>query len=317
MEFISAVQRNPELLNSIHFDIFIVAAGYEKRCTFLLEGHRIAADRKFAIAFREKYNELHRKHNNQILQENGFSFVELSGNDSLTLDAYLKENVFNTDKNHLKILVDYSCMSKLWYSTIISFFIRDEIRFKSIMTYFSYTPASFSMPRKVKLPKNAESIHLGMKKFDPSKPTALVIGLGYETGRAEFVRKKIKPDVTYLMYADPAPDNQYVENIFKTNQDIINEVEVRNLINYPLNDLSRINELLTNLCLDLRLKYNVVLAPLGPKVHALTCILLSTRYPDVDVWRIGTGRSESPYDRTAGSDPLVLEVLFSGDEEEF
>ncbi len=90
----------------------------------------------------------------------------------------------------------------------------------------------------------------------------------------------------------------------------------RNLFNYPLNDLSRINDLLTNLCLDLRLKYNVILAPLGPKVHALNCILLSTSYPDVDVWHISSGNSESPYDRTAGSDPLVLEVMFINEDEE-
>ncbi len=46
MEFIKSEQTDPGALTSIHFDIFIVAAGYEKRCTYLLEHFSISAGRK-------------------------------------------------------------------------------------------------------------------------------------------------------------------------------------------------------------------------------------------------------------------------------
>ncbi len=174
----------------------------------------------------------------KILQDHGFSFIRLSGNDSTSLDRFLNDNIFDTGKKDLNILIDYSCMTKLWYSTIINYFVSDESLFHTVRAFFSYTPASFNAPKKVKSPKKAESIHVGMKKFDPSKPTALVIGLGYEKGRAEYVQKKVKPDMTCLMYADPAPDTQYVESVFRMNQEIINGVEVRNLINYPLDNLT-------------------------------------------------------------------------------
>ncbi len=317
MEFISSDQIDTHSLNSIHFDIFIVAAGYEKRCTYLLKNYTISAENKYAIAFKEKFNELNRKRNNEFLKENGFTFLEISGTDAQSLDIFLSKEVFSSAKRDLKILVDYSCMTKLWYATIVNFFTREEGRFNSVRAYFSYTPASFSIPKRIKPAKKAEPIHVGLNKFDPSKQTALVIGLGHEKGRAEFLRKKVNPDFISLMYADPAPDNQYVENVFRMNQNIMNEVDVRNLINYPLNDINKINDLLTQLCLDLRLKYNVILAPLGPKLHALCCVLLATRFPDIDVWRVSAGSNELAYDRDAGSDPIVLEVDFTGDEEDF
>ncbi len=315
MEFISADQTDPKTLNTLNFDLFIAAAGYEKRCTYLLEKYDIHAEKKIAIAFKEKFNELFRKRTNQILTSHGFLFYEISGNDHLALEDWLQQVFSQNGKKKLQILLDYSCMTKMWYSTIIHYFIREEKKFDHITIYFSYTPASFGSPKKVKAPKKAQSINIGTKEVDPGKPKALVIGLGYEKGRAEFLIKKVKPAIVYLMYADPAPDEKYVISVFKMNQDILTEVEPRNMINYPLNDLAKTNELLTNLCLDLRLRYNVILAPLGPKVHALNCILLATRYPDIDVWRISSGSNVSVYDRIAGSDPLVLKVVFNNEED--
>ncbi len=108
-----------------------MAAGYEKRCIFLLENYKIKADKKIALAFREKSNQLHRKANNLALSQNGFTFIEMSGNDPSGLDKFLSSDVFQTGRKNITILVDYSCMTKLWYSTIINYFIReeDEIRF--------------------------------------------------------------------------------------------------------------------------------------------------------------------------------------------
>ncbi|HYW95290.1 MAG TPA: hypothetical protein VE870_06875, partial [Bacteroidales bacterium] len=240
MEFIRANQVDANTLNSNIFDIFIVAAGYEKRCTYLLENYNISAAKKVAIAFDEKSNELHRRKNNRILKDNGFTFIQIAGSERDSLGSYLEEHVFTPGSKNLRILIDYSCMTKLWYSTIINYFVEEEDHYDSVNAFFSYTPAKFSLPKKSKSPKKVESINIGTKRFDPAKPTALVIGLGYEKGRAEYIKRKVKPDLTCLMYADPAPDNQYVECVFKMNQDIMNEIDVRNLYNYPLNEISRI-----------------------------------------------------------------------------
>jgi hypothetical protein len=315
MEFSELQQIDPEDLSSLKFDVFIAVSGYERRCSYLLENYKIKADKRIAIGFTEKSGELFRKRNNEILKAHGFQFITASGNDSQQLNSSLISLLYDLKRKKLKILIDYSCMTKMWYSSIINFLLSEEHNIKKAQAYFSYTPAKFDKPKKQKSIKYAHSVILGKRCFDPDKPTALIIGLGVEKNRATYLQQMVKPEHTILMYADPAPDRNYVECVFDNNQEIIATVGARNLINYPLEDQQKTNEMITNICLDLRMKYNVILAPLGPKVHALSCLLLSSRYPDIDVWRVSAGSNESIYDKTPDGPPLILKVLFSDDED--
>lgn len=315
MEFSRLHQIDPEDMSSLSFDVFIAVSGYERRCSYLVENYAINANKKIAIGFKEKSGELFRKRNNEILSRNGFEFISASGNDSQQLNTSLKNILEGLNKRDLKILIDYSCMTKMWYSSIINFFLSEDHRFKRVEAIFSYTPAIYDKPKKQKPIKHAHSVVQGKRSINPKKPTALVIGLGVEKNRASFLQKIVNPKHTMLMYADPAPDTHYVKCVFENNQEIIAKVGARNLINYPLLDLQKTNEILTDICLDLRMKYNVILAPLGPKVQALSCLLLSSRYPDIDVWRVTAGSKESVYDKTPDGPPLVLNVLFSNDDD--
>ena len=76
MDYISSNQVRLELLEQESFDLFIVASGYESRCTWLIEHCRITAEKKLALAFTEKSRKLNRKKNNQLLQKNQFEFLE-------------------------------------------------------------------------------------------------------------------------------------------------------------------------------------------------------------------------------------------------
>lgn len=125
--------------------------------------------------------------------------------------------------------------------------------------------------------------------------------------------KTLKPALTMLLYADPSHDLKYVEKVFNNNRELIEETEVRNLYNFPTN-LKKTNELLTNLCLSLRTKYNVVIAPVGPKVLSLLALLLASRFPDINVVRISSGASAAVYDRVPCNDPLIYAAEFVSDD---
>jgi hypothetical protein len=315
MEFVNLEQIDSEELSSLTFDIMIAVSGYERRCSYLIENYKIKAGKLIAICFTEKSNELFRKQNNETLTSHGFEFIFASGNDAQQIISSMG-NIFNQLKNkELNILIDYSCMTKIWYSAIINVLLRRENSVRKVYAYFSYTPAKFDKPKKQKTIRYAHSMVQGKRYFDSNKPTALLIGLGVEKNRIAYLRQLVKPKHILLMYADPAPDRHYVECVFENNQEIIAEVGARNLINYPLKDQQKTNEIMTDICIDLRMKYNVILAPLGPKVHALTCLLLSSRYPDIDVWRVSAGSNESIYDKTPDGPPLILKVLFSEDDD--
>ncbi len=315
MELLGAQQIPSDELYKTRFNLFLIASGYEKRSVFLLEKFKIKADMKIALAYIEKSKELHRKENQKIILANGFEILPVSGEEGFEFQSIIKRIFPATENNTIKILVDYSSMTKVWYSTIITSLMTLSSAIDQIEIYFSYTPAAFSEPRKQKSARLTQSLFYDVnKKMDPSKPIALIIGLGLDNSRSETLVKKIKPAVTYLLYTDPAHHINYFEQLFKNNQKLIESIEIRNLYNYPFKDLRKTNEILTNLCLDLRLKYNIIIAPVGPKVFALIAMLLATRYPDLDVWRVSGGIYEKIIDKIPDGDPLIYKVDFVSDE---
>jgi hypothetical protein len=312
MELLSSQQISSDELNRINFDLFLIVSGYEKRVAYLLEEYNISANRKIALAFIEKPGELNRKENEKIIMDHGFEIIPVSGENWIQLDSVFQKICLHSDNNKVaKILIDYSSMTKVWYSMIISTMVKLSLSCPHIEVYFSYTPAAFKEPGKQRPANIAHSLYSDNKKSkDPSKPVALIIGLGLDNLRAETLIKSIKPSIIYLLYPDPGNHPSYVKKLFKNNQNLIESIEIRNLFNYPLKDLEKTDEILTNLCLDLRQKFNIIIAPVGPKVFSLISLLLATRYPDLDVWRVSRGRHESAIDRIPDGDPLIYKVDF-------
>jgi hypothetical protein len=314
MELIQADQVSFNELYEVPFDVVIGVAGYESRCPYMFEKMVLVDEIKVALAFRERSADLHRPENNQKLRDMGFNFVEASGNSLVDVGSIL-ESCGSDQKDSLNILVDYSCMTKLWYASFVNYFIQNELPQKKISVYFAYTSSTFSEPKKPVNLKMAEPLGNGPHGIIKGKPVALIIGLGYEKNKAEFLYKTLEPEQTYVFYADPTDDHRFVEKVYINNFRLIDHLHKDQVINFPIRDLKKIDSLLTTLCLDLRLNYKVILAPLGPKPFALCCMLLAARYPDIEVWRVSAGKSENVYDREPFGEPLVYRVDFGLDED--
>jgi hypothetical protein len=314
MELIQAEQVSFNELFEVSFDLVIAVAGYESRCPYMFEKLVLVDEIRIALAFKERSSDLFRPANNRKLREMGFNFVEESGNSLVDVDSILK-TVSADQKDSLNILVDYSCMTKLWYASFVNYFIQNELPYSKISVYFSYTSSTYTEPKKPVSLKLAEPLGSGPLDIVKGKPVALVIGLGYEKNKAEFLYKALDPETTYVFYADPTDDNRFVEKVYINNFKLIDNLHKDQVINFPIRDLKKIDSLLTELCLQLRLKYKVILAPLGPKPFALCCMLLAARYPDIEVWRVSAGKSENVYDREPYGEPLVYKVDFGLDED--
>ena len=313
MELHETYQLLPEELNNLHFDLFISVLGYEKRGVYLIEKYNIHADRKICLAHSEKKGLLNRSDNELIFRQNGFEIINVSGEQIFPVDALLKSICTNRSKV-IRILVDYSSMTKVWYSGIINNLSGLGPVCNKIEVYFSYTPALFDQFKKQKPAKLAYSVVSEKRKpLNNKKPLALIIGLGLNNLKAEMLIKSVKPSVVYLFYADPAHSIDYVQRLFKNNQSLIESTDIRNLHNFPLKDLEATSKMLTKLCLDLRLRYNILIAPVGPKVFTLITLILANRYPDIDVWRVSAGTNEPAIDRIGDGDPLIYAVDFVND----
>ncbi len=315
MDIIHSEQVSFDYVYSNEIDLVIGVSGYEQRSPYLMERIRLGNETKLVLAFEDRKDELNRPRNDRIFKELGFQFISACGDLGLNVED-LVSSIPSGKKEVLRILVDYSCMTKPWYASFIDYFSQASLSWRKVDILFSYTGSAYVEPMKPKPLRMAEPLGYGSRGMMAGKPIALVIGLGYEKDRAEFLRKAVDPETTYCLYADPSSDQRFVEKVYINNFKLIDSLHKNQVFCYPLEDLTRTRQILTDLCLDLRLKYRIILAPLGPKPFALISMLVSTRYPDIEIWRVGAGKLESVYDRIPMGEPIVYRVEFGWEEDE-
>ena len=294
-------------------DLVIAVSGYEKRSPYLMERIKLGGETRIVLAFAEKMKELNRPENDRIFRKLGFSTLVASGNQPLDVGRLIGSIPPKMGKV-LRILVDYSCMTKPWYASFIEYFSFNNLPFRKVHILFSYTQSEYVEPKKPKPLRFAEPMGYGSHGIMAGKPIALVIGLGYEKDRAEFLRRAVNPEETFCFYADPVADDRFVRKVYLNNFRLIDSLHKSRVFPYPMEDLQATDRILTDLCLSLRLKYRIILAPLGPKPFALLSMLMGVRYPDVEIWRVGAGIMENVYDRIPKGEPLVYSVEFGHDE---
>jgi hypothetical protein len=315
MELNTTVQVTLNDLAAQSFDILIAASGYETRSIFLAQRiSSVQVNKKVVLAFSERKEEFSRPFNDKVFVQLGFEFIPSSMNSTSEIINLLEKTCAAKKSDDLNILIDYSSMPKLWYDAIISFFSEKETDLRNIHVWFSYTPSEYSASLKNISNKYFES---DLPTKLSLKPKALVIGLGYEKGRAQELAGKLNAQVTYSFYSDPAVDPRFVKELLENNQDILTKLDTGKVIKYPIYDLNYINSSLTHLCVDLRLSHQIVLAPIGPKPFTLMCFLLNARYPDIKIWRFSSEVPKEVYDRKPHGELLVYKVHFTSDNVDY
>jgi hypothetical protein len=315
MELDNNIQISSEYLQKQHFDAFIAASGFESRGSYLLgKINTSEIPNKVVLAYTELTSTLFRQYNDDRFKELGFTFYPVPPKDITSLKPLLDQICAKNKKETLDILIDYSCMTKIWYNGILAYFSDLEESYTKVNLWFCYSPSEY-----VKGSSNVSN-----KFFDnevPSstgnKPIGLLLGLGYESGRSEELARKLKAQVTFAFYADPAYDERYVKEVLENNQALFKMISRDKIIKYPIFDLNSINDTLTQLCIKLRLTHQLVLAPIGPKPFTLMCFVLATRYPDIKIWKVATAGNIAATDRKPHGELLLSKVTFTSEEVDY
>jgi hypothetical protein len=315
MELDNALQIPSEHIQKQHFDAFISVSGYESRCTYLTDKIDLSKiDEKIVLAYTEMNNYLHREENDQKFKELGFTFYDVSSTDITGLPAIFDHLCFKNSKKNLDILIDYSSMSKIWYHGILNYFSELEEMMSNVNLFFSYSPSEYA---RCQPPELSKTYIPELSAQTALKPIALIVGLGYERGRAEELTHQLKSKVTFAFYADPAVDKRFVEDVLQNNQALLKKMNKDQVVKYPIYDLNSINSSLGRLCVNMRITHQLVLAPVGPKPFTLMCFILSTRYPDIKLWEVSSSLIDNPPDRKPHGEVLVYKVIFTSEEVDY
>lgn len=126
------------------------------------------------------------------------------------------------------------------------------------------------------------------------KPLSLILGAGYEYGKAVGAVDTLEPDHIYC-FRPTGTDPRFDEHIDLANVNFGFMDNQENLFKYDLNDAYSLYSNLRRLIQYESVEHSVLLLPLGPKLFAALCLLVATvLHPMVMVWRHSTVSAAQP-----------------------
>jgi len=285
-------------------ELFLFAINHEKRV--LTAYDKIVKSNNILKTIGFKYKE------NYHL-ECGYNINKKTIKSHNEISSLLDKELSEIKSDSINIVVDYSCMTKSWYYTIILYLKKKDLDLKKANIFFIYTPSKYSEPLPPK--PNTEIVPLPGKYIIPTdKPKALIVCLGYEQSKAQGIIEHLDPKECYVFYSAPSLDNKFVDKIKSNNANILDRSI--NIVEFPLDNLVYLERELTSLYYLLKDKYNIIIAPLGPKPFTFISMLLSVKYRDIDIWRVGSGSDINEYKREPIDEDtfIVSEVVFIEDK---
>ncbi len=295
-------QIDMNFISKKEISLFLFAGNHEKRVFTAYD--KIIENNIISKSILFTYKDCYKTKHDHIIEK-----IKLKNHQEIS--NILDKELTILTKKDLCVIVDYSCMTKSWYYTIILYLRKKELDFNSITVYFIYTPSKFTKPLEPK--PNTEIAPLPGKYIVPTdKPKALIVCLGYEQRKAEGIIEHLDPKDYYIIYSKPALDKRFVDKIETNNSSILDRTDKRKVITFQLDDMLSLERELTSLYYLLREEYSIIIAPLGPKPFTFISMLMTIKYRDIDIWRVGSGSDINEYAREPIDDNtfIISEIVF-------
>lgn len=270
----------------IECDLFILCNCLEARATNISEKLEIHPQKAIVINTPES-----NAFNKTVLRTENIVFSEIYESISKKI---IKE--ITTSEENSKIVIDISCMSRPIMAEIFST-IAFLIPTKSVELVTLYSLAEFTPPPSESLANESiEPVHelLAGWSTPETKPTSLILGLGYEPDKAEGASEYFEPSDQWIFIPE-SPVLEFLDQVNTNNNNLISKTEETRKINYNVSDPELTYGQLELVISTLIKKSNPVLLPFGPKVFFFLCLLQCLNHPELGVWRVtGRGITNSP-----------------------
>lgn len=308
MELSSIKHVDPSQLGDFKAELFITCLGYESRCTTVARAFQNNSCRKIVLENSNVIKEYSYQENSDYFEKQGFEIIRVKS-ELPDVDAILQ----SLSGDNIHVSLDCTNMPPLWYYEFFKWFDEKQDVDGRVRMRIAYTMANYVRQPGSRKVKEVYDFLKDEARPANGKKTALILGLGQEKNVSDSIFKIIDPDLLYLYYTDPPAEKRFVEKVLVNNHKLINEAPIRNLIAYPIRNGQAIYQSLINTILPLRNEYSIVLIPQGPKIFSVVSMLVHIGYPDI---RISYPRFKKPpaADREPKDDPVVLDILFEGEE---
>ena len=294
-------------IHESHYDFAICGLGFESRSVTAYNTSSGKIKSLIVLGYDENTEYFAYQENKKLFKTKTDRIFEISDKDVITtlLLALQKENL-NERKN---ILIDITVMSRHRLATVMSLLIDKLIPDSTItiaysLSEFIKSPEGITPVRKVcEIAEGFDGI-LG----DLSLPTSVIIGLGYEQGKALGISNYLDSWRDYLFIPQSAIP-EFEKEVRQNNNDLIESIASERVLDYNVNSPYSTYLDLKSLVLSLSDTSRPLLMPLGPKILAALCVVLSKDLgSSVPVWRVSSEYTEEPVDRPPSGNDIGFTI---------
>jgi hypothetical protein len=302
-----------ETVAANHYDLCVFASGYESRCTAVPRGiKRENVANPAVFGFTEASQGINRAQNDAwFLEEWKCTPVALSGDDEKPIYDYL--HACSQSLSTIRILVDYSSMSRLWYTAVLNW-ARFAASGRAVIIDFVYALGRYAAEEQPFVVRDMLSLPGCEGRAYRLRESVAVFGLGFHGLATLCVLDHLEPDTVYAFFAFPGASSEYEEKTREANRAILSAHKTRAVLELPLPSVESAYRSLAETIAPHRPDGEITLVPMGPKPHVLASILVAMRFPEVACLRV-TAMSKG-VDVEATSSRVVTRVIIKADTRE-
>ena len=304
------VHRAGLVSETTEFDLFVCALGFESRATNAYRQLGSQARRRVAFGFCER-QVLAFDRNVRTFKDAKFDIRDVPDRE---FRAGFKESIEQAlpDRGDCQIAVDVSCFDRHRIALIVDVLRSLNNADTTLVVSFLYSLAAYSPP-PTEQPAN---VHAGpvTSEFagwttDPTLPPAAIVGLGYEQDKALGAIDHLQAANVFALIPTSSI-GEYLTAVEQANASLLSELKPRSVLRYRVEDPVSTYTLLESITNWMKVDFNPVLLPFGPKIFFVCSVLTACRHPEAAVWRMSAGASEQPVDRQPSDVLLSLSVSF-------
>jgi hypothetical protein len=262
------------------FDLAIFASGYESRCVHLashIDLNKVSI--KLAFGFAEHSEIESRQANDRFYKENSIEPITVSSQDEKALfDKLVSTFEILKDKTEINLLIDYTSMSRLWYSGILNF-LRLQNK-NSVNVYLNYSLGEYTNNFLDYSYTSINSLPSHEGSLSSNNKTLLVLAIGFSPYMVKSVIEEIEPNEIIGILPIPNIKPKYEQISEEIKNDILTQ-DIENWIRCPINDLESIFRTYAELTSSNIHRKDLIFLSLGPKIFTLASILVSQRFDQV------------------------------------
>lgn len=301
------------------YDFIFIGLGYEPRCTYvsrLLDENNVKHAVLFSFA-ESRDNKSRLNSLDDLIKKWGAkaTLIELEHSNIHAVYQEVNNLIGTNNDKEVTILVDYSSMSRNWYSAILNYCLR--VYDSKLIIDLVYSSAEY--------PINEDffNFELGDVKILPGcegssitkmKKCAIFM-LGFDNVGPQSFFNLLEPEITFGVIASPGALPDYEKTALSINQEFIDHQlsEGKNLLRLPISSVATTFEQLCQLIQPLRQNHNITIIQFGPKPHIIASTLAGIFFENVSCIYSEYSRSK-PFDVIANGELVITRIITSVSE---